>query len=99
MMPPRRLTGGFKAGPIGKAVPGPPGAEGPQGDPGMDAQVTVHVQSSPAATWTIPNTYARPVHVTLYDDDGVEFDTDVTVTSSFITLTFPAPTTGSVVLS
>lgn len=72
--------------------PGPPGATGPAGNGGF-----THVQSAPAATWTIVNTLGRyPAAVLVVVGDqmvltDVEFPDEDT-----IVITFATPQTGRV---
>lgn len=71
-------------------TPGSPGPQGPAGDGGF-----THTQSTPAATWTIPNTLGRyPASVlivvgTELVDADVEFPDIAT-----IAITFASPTAG-----
>lgn len=57
--------------------------------------------TEPADTWTIPvpNTFARLPSVTLYSPDGVQVESDITVTLQTVTVTFPVPYAGSALLS
>lgn len=58
-----------------------------------------YAMPEPRATWTIPHKLGRRPVVSLYDDQGVEFDTDIVATASVVVVTFPEPTRGSAVLS
>lgn len=77
------------------------GARGPQGPPGPAGGTAYeYVQSTPAASWIINHNLNRPVHVTLYNDSGEIVYSDVQRGSSnTLTVSFPAPTTGSAVVS
>lgn len=79
--------------PVVIGPPGPPGSAGGQG--------YTHVQSVPAATWTIavPDGFPprRPA-VALYIGDEL-VDADVVATPTTVTVTFPAPVAGSAVLT
>lgn len=57
-----------------------------------------HVQSTAAATWSIPHALARLPVVAVYLD-GIQVETDVAATATDVVLTFPAPTTGTAVLT
>lgn len=72
------------------AVPGPPGPAGAAGDGGFE-----FVQTTPAATWTIPNTLGRyPAAVTvIVGGEVVDPDIDIPDTT-VIVATFAAPTSG-----
>lgn len=56
------------------------------------------VQSELASTWTINHDFGRPPAVTVYID-GEIVETDVTATDTQVTVTFPAPYMGSVILT
>lgn len=60
-----------------------------------------HVQTDPLATWTItvPIVFTRLPQVSIFDPDGDQVETDVNVTMSTVTITFPSPQTGTAVLS
>ena len=83
------------------ATPGPPGPPGPQGPAGAaGGSVFTHNQSTPAATWTLQHNLGRFSHVTLLDDDGTEFEADVTQASvNTIVIQFPSPHTGTAIVS
>lgn len=59
---------------------------------------TEFVQAQPISTWTFPHLLGRRPTVTVYDGD-TEIDTDVHATATAVTVIFPEPTAGSVVLS
>lgn len=61
------------------------------------AQALVHTQSTPAATWVLPNTpTARAIVLAVYDDAGRVGYADVYVTVSNTSIVFPSPRTGRV---
>lgn len=78
------------------AVTGPPGPAGPSGVAGS-VEIPVPVA---AATWTVPVPVAlgRTPAVSVYID-GELVDTDVTASPTTVTVTFPAPVAGTVVLT
>lgn len=59
---------------------------------------SVYVQSTPLATWTIPNPFERLPAVSLYVN-GESVETDVTATTTFITITWPYPVAGVAVIN
>lgn len=59
---------------------------------------TAHTQSAPSATWVIPHTFGRIPAVAVYIA-GELVDTDVTATTTNVTITFPAPFSGVAVLN
>lgn len=68
---------------------------GPAGPPGIGGAL-VHVQSTPAATWTIPHGFARIPHsVTVYIG-GQQVLIDATVDATYVVLEFPSPESGEV---
>jgi hypothetical protein len=76
--------------PVG-TIRGPAGPPGPAGVGGI-----VHVQSSPASTWTFPHDLGRVPHsVTIYIDDQLVL-TDTTVDSVNVVVEFPSPQSGEV---
>ncbi len=73
---------------------GPPGASGISGTAGIEVPVT-----TPASTWLIPVTgFNRRPNVAIYVG-GEEVETDIVATSTLVTVTFPAPTAGTAVLT
>ncbi len=72
------------------AVEGEQGPQGPAGDGGF-----THTQSTPAATWTIPNTLGRyPASVLIVvGTQSVEADIEFPDIST-IAITFASPTAG-----
>lgn len=65
------------------------------GAPGT--QTLTHTQSTPAATWTIPNTPgARAIVLGVYDSAGRMGLADVIITETNTVITFSQPRTGSV---
>lgn len=66
---------------------------GPAGPPGTGGSY-VHVQASPASTWTIAHTLDRVPHsVTVYIDGQLVL-TDTTVDETHVVLEFPSPEHG-----
>lgn len=52
-----------------------------------------------AAQWSIAHALQRRPSVTLYDANGTVMDSDVDATTTSVVVTFPNPTTGTVVLT
>ncbi len=68
---------------------------GETASPGPSTQT--HTQSTPAATWTIPNTpNSRAIVLAVYDDAGRAGLADVYVTDANTSVVFPSPRTGRV---
>ncbi len=70
---------------------GPPGPTG--------ASAYVHTQTTAAATWTIGHPIGRVPAVQVSLDSGETVDTDVSLSSTQVVITFPAPTSGVAVLT
>ncbi len=62
---------------------------------GLNAKVT---QASPASTWILTNPLGRDVTVDVYVG-GEKVNTDVVMSSTTITVTFPSPQSGFVILT
>lgn len=77
------------------AIIGPPGPQGTQGSSGTGSQ-PLRIDASLAATWILSHPLGRvpTVHVYLATNEPVL--TDVSVTISQITVTFPTPQQGFV---
>lgn len=67
------------------------------GGPGTDTRFE-WTQATPAATWSIPHPFGRRPVATVYVA-GEVVDADVTATAVNLTVTFPAPTAGTVALA
>lgn len=79
------------------AAPGPQGPPGPAGSGGFTYYF--HTQASPSAGWVIDHNLNRPTHATVFMA-GEEVEADVVRnTDDQTTITFPAPTTGSALIS
>jgi hypothetical protein len=74
------------------------GPQGVKGDPGGDPGAFVHHQTTPSATWTVPNPFGRLPGVTLYVS-GQQVEADVDSTDSAVYVTFPSPYSGTAVLT
>ena len=71
-------------------LPGPPGPPGPPGDAGYE-----HIQSTPAATWTIPHAFGRTPLSLLVVVDGEMVIVDAAFPDpNTAVLTFAGPTAG-----
>lgn len=68
------------------SLKGPPGA----------GVAYVHVQSSPAATWSVIHGLGRVPHNVQVLIGGVEVFTDTQIDDTAVTLTFPSPESGEV---
>lgn len=66
---------------------------GPAG-PSGSADAVTHVQSTPAATWTIPHGLGRVPSVVTVWIGGDLVDTDTHADATHVVLTFAAPTAG-----
>jgi hypothetical protein len=77
------------------AIVGPPGPPGPQGPAAADAQ-PLRINASLASTWILAHPLGRlpTVHVFLSGNEPVL--TDVSATTTQITVTFPSPQQGFV---
>jgi hypothetical protein len=58
-----------------------------------------HTQVAAAATWTIAHGLGRLPNVAVYLNSGEEVETDVTSTSTQVSITFPTATAGKAVLT
>lgn len=85
-------------GPMGWGAQGPPGPQGPAGPAGSSGSTVVHDQSAAAATWIIPHSFGRHVQVGLVVG-GFQVFADVEQTTTQVSVTFPAPTSGFALLS
>jgi len=56
-------------------------------------------QVTPASTWTFTHLFGRRPSVSVYNAAGQEVFADVTTDDMLVTVVFPSPTTGSVVLT
>lgn len=56
-------------------------------------------QPVPSAQWSFPNPTNRLADVTVYTTDGERVEADVWVTPTLITVTFPIPTAGALVIT
>lgn len=65
---------------------------------GGTAAAVVHVQASPAGTWSIPHTFGRLPVVTVYDSTGAQVEADVSATDSSVSIMFATPIAGEAVL-
>lgn len=76
------------------------GERGPAGIDGQSPQPYVHLQATPAATWTVAHNLNRAVQVTVLDSSGAEMDADVEHGDlNTVTVTHAAPDTGSVIVT
>ena len=92
------------AGPVGPqgakgdtGDPGPKGDKGDQGDPGTGGAGTyfVHVQTTPASTWTFNHGLGMFPAVTITDDSGVVGQAAVQyIDANNISVSFSIPFTG-----
>lgn len=58
-----------------------------------------YLQSTAAASWSIPHAFGRRPNVELYTLAGERVFTDLTATTSAVYVTFPSPTSGYAVLT
>jgi len=72
--------------------PGPPGVAGPSNG-------FAYTQVAPAASWTVAHALGRIPTVTLYSVTGELVDTDITASTTAVTVSFPTPTAGTLVLT
>ncbi|TXN33888.1 hypothetical protein [Methylobacterium sp. WL19] len=74
---------------------------GPQGVPGLagNGSSLVHEQGSAASTWIIPHNFGRRPSVSVYSASGDEMLTDVTATTTSVSVVFAQPTAGSAILA
>ncbi|GHE32411.1 hypothetical protein GCM10017673_39180 [Streptosporangium violaceochromogenes] len=83
--------------------PGPAGAAGPPGEPGPPGPAgggRTHVQSTPAAVWTIVHDLGRRPNVSVEDTDGHEIDAGVhRPDNATVIITLGAATAGRAHLS
>lgn len=80
-----------------QGIVGPQGPPGEQGPAGGDTHT--YVQSTPSAGWVIQHSFGRRVQVTLFDAAGEEIYADVSQVTNQVSVSFPAPFTGSALLS
>jgi hypothetical protein len=87
----------------GVGVQGQPGPQGPPGADGADGvsyDPFQHVQASPSSSWVVEHGFGRLVHVTLANTAGELVEADVVQTSpNVVSVSFPAPTTGTAFIS
>jgi hypothetical protein len=90
------------------------GPQGPPGPPPSDEYVAnrvetylddnppvtgvEHIQSEPTSTWIVAHNFGRRPNVSVIVD-GEVVDTNVVATSTQVTINFPAPYTGSAILT
>lgn len=88
-------------GPRGPAGAGAPGPVGPPGPAGAGLLVHEHVQSEPAATWTVNHNFGRtPCSVRLLSSGGAEFDAAiVNVSENVLQIALACPATGRVIVT
>lgn len=77
------------------AIVGPPGPAGPQGPAGAGS-APLRLDASLAATWVLNHGLGRVPTVQVYLTSGESVLTDVAVTTTQITVTFPSPQAGFV---
>lgn len=77
---------------------GPQGERGPQGPAGSNGSV-VYEQTSPSASWVVPNPFGRIPSVEVFLSTGESVLTDVEASGSFVNVVFAQAQTGWVVLS
>ena len=77
------------------------GVSGPQGPPGASASGggSQYEQVTSLATWTISHTLGRRPTVTVYIGSGELVITDLTASTTSVTITFASPTAGFAVLT
>ena len=78
------------------AIIGPPGPQGPPGSGSGSGSQPLHIDAPLAATWILSHSLGRlpTAHVYLSTNEAVL--TDVSVTTTQITVTFPSPQQGFV---
>lgn len=74
------------------------GPAGPGGLPGAAGSGYVHDQTTPSSSWVVPHPLLRLPCVELWIDGARTF-TDITATDTTVTVAFPAPVSGTVVLT
>ncbi len=74
------------------------GPAGPGGLPGAAGSGYVHDQTTPSSSWVVPHPLLRLPCVELWIDGARTF-TDITATVTTVTVAFPAPVSGTVVLT
>lgn len=79
-------------------LPGIAGPPGPQGPGGGTAGAEVFVQETPLATWTFTHSLGRLPTVTIYIGGEIVW-APVDANATTVSVTFPSPQTGSLVLS
>lgn len=77
------------------AIVGPPGPAGPQGPAGAGS-APLRFDAVPASTWVLSHGLGRVPTVQVYLATGESVLSDITATTSQITVTFPSPQTGFV---
>lgn len=77
------------------AIVGPPGPAGPQGPAGAGS-APLRLDAPLAATWALSHALGRVPTVQVYLSTGESVLTDVTATTTQITVTFPSPQQGFV---
>ena len=81
-------------------VPGPPGPQGPPGPPGSGVPAHTHVQSVPAALWTITHALGYQPNITVVDSSNEQVEGDVIYGPvGTISLIFSAAFSGTAYLS
>jgi hypothetical protein len=75
------------------AIVGPPGPAGPQGAAGAGA-APLRLDAALAATWILPHPLGRVPTVQLYLASGETVLSDVSASTTQITVTFPSPQQG-----
>jgi hypothetical protein len=73
------------------AIVGPPGPPGPDAAP-------LRLEAPPAATWVLPHSLGRVPTVQVFLASGEAVLTDVAATSTQVTVTFPSPREGFVLV-
>ena len=77
------------------AIIGPPGPIGPQGPAGAGS-APLRLDATLAATWVLSHPLGRVPTVQVYLGSGESVLTDLTATTTQITVTFPSPQAGFV---
>jgi hypothetical protein len=67
--------------------------------PAAQANGVEYTRVTPASVWNLQHTLQRRPVVKIYDASGVEVEADVEADSTSVTITFPSPYAGSVVLT
>lgn len=77
------------------------GLRGPAGPPGSGGDISHEVEiTAPASTWTVtvPDVFTRRPNVAIFIDDEL-VDADVHASITNVTVVFPTPQTGTLVLT